>query len=115
LIAILDADKEGYLRNKIALLQAIGRAARNTEGRAILYADTITDSIKQTIYETNRRRQIQQQYNKTHNITPTTIYKEIKKSFVNYTDTSEELNKLANNQKNVLKYLEKELQQAKKA
>ena len=115
LIAILDADKEGYLRNKIALLQAIGRAARNTEGRAILYADTITDSIKQTIYETNRRRQIQQQYNKTHNITPTTIYKEIKKSFVNYTDTSEELNKLANNQKNVLKYLEKELQQAIKA
>jgi excinuclease ABC subunit B len=64
-------------------LQAIGRSARNIEGKAILYADNITDSIKNTISETNRRRQVQKQYNIEHNITPKTILKDVKDSFLN--------------------------------
>ncbi len=77
LVAILDADKEGFLRNRTSLVQTCGRAARNAEGRVILYADTETDSIRVAVEEMHRRRVIQEAYNRAHNITPTTIRKEI--------------------------------------
>ncbi|MBQ7466544.1 MAG: excinuclease ABC subunit UvrB [Clostridia bacterium] len=78
LVAILDADKEGFLRSEGALIQTIGRAARNAEGRVIMYGDVITGSMQRAIDETNRRRKIQQEYNKKHGITPKTIIKEVK-------------------------------------
>ncbi len=77
LVAILDADKEGFLRSETSLIQTIGRAARNSEGRVIMYADNMTGSMKRAIDETNRRRKIQTEYNKEHNITPKTIVKDI--------------------------------------
>lgn len=77
LIAILDADKEGFLRSTTSLIQTIGRAARNSEGRVIMYADRITDSMKLAISETNRRRSIQEEYNEKHGIIPTTIVKKV--------------------------------------
>lgn len=78
LVAILDADKEGFLRSSWALIQTIGRAARNADAKVIMYADNITDSMKVAIDETNRRRAIQSEYNKIHHITPTTIIKPVK-------------------------------------
>ncbi|HIP35848.1 MAG TPA: excinuclease ABC subunit UvrB [Crocinitomix sp.] len=81
LVAIIDADKEGFLRSERALVQTVGRAARNVNGMVIMYADKVTDSMQKTIDETNRRRAIQEQYNKTHNITPTQIIKSIKHNF----------------------------------
>lgn len=78
LVAILDADKEGFLRSETALIQTIGRAARNVNGRVILYADEMTPSLTKAVNETNRRRELQLEYNKKHNITPKTIAKEIK-------------------------------------
>jgi excinuclease ABC subunit B len=78
LVAILDADKEGFLRSETSLLQTIGRSARNVDARVILYADRITDSMQQAMNETQRRREIQSEYNDEHNITPTTIRKEIR-------------------------------------
>ncbi len=80
LVAILDADKEGFLRSETSLVQTIGRAARNAEGRVIMYADTITGSMKRAIDETNRRRKIQSEYNAAHGIVPKTIIKEVKNS-----------------------------------
>ena len=78
LVAILDADKEGFLRSETSLIQTVGRAARNSEGRVIMYADTITDSMHGAITETNRRRGIQMKYNEEHGITPTTIQKAVR-------------------------------------
>ena len=77
LVAILDADKEGFLRSETSLIQTIGRAARNAEGHVVMYADTMTDSMKAAIEETNRRRTVQQRYNEEHHITPTTIKKAV--------------------------------------
>ncbi len=87
LIAILDADKEGFLRSTTSLIQIIGRAARNVNGHVIMFADQVTDSMFRAVEETNRRRAIQEAYNKQHGITPKTIYKEIR----NTLDTFEEI------------------------
>ncbi|MDG2206458.1 MAG: excinuclease ABC subunit UvrB [Pirellulales bacterium] len=78
LVAILDADKEGFLRSETSLMQTIGRAARNTNAKVLLYADKMTDAMQKTIDETSRRRQLQEAYNKKHNITPETIRKEVR-------------------------------------
>ena len=80
LVAILDADKEGFLRSERSLIQTIGRAARNTDGKVIMYADELTESMDKAISETNRRRAIQEKYNEEHSITPTTIKKEIRET-----------------------------------
>jgi excinuclease ABC subunit B len=79
LVAILDADKEGFLRSQQALIQTVGRAARHADGRVIMYADRVTESMKQTINETNRRRKLQRQYNLRHGITPTGIVRSVEK------------------------------------
>ena len=89
LVAIMDADKQGFLRSERSLIQTIGRAARNANGHVIMYADTISDSMKIAIEETERRRKIQQNYNKEHNITPKTIIKEIREVVSNIKETEE--------------------------
>ncbi len=78
LVAILDADKEGFLRSETSLIQTVGRAARNSDGHVIMYADTVTQSMKAAIDETNRRRAAQEAYNEAHGITPTTIRKKVR-------------------------------------
>ena len=94
LVAILDADKEGFLRSEGALIQTIGRVARNANGRVIMFADTITDSMKRAMDETARRRKIQMEYNKEHNIVPKTIIKEIKNTLeISKKVTSEHIKK----------------------
>ena len=83
LIAIMDADKQGFLRSTRSLIQTIGRAARNSNGRVIMYADTISESMEYAIKETARRREIQEKYNKDNNIVPKTIIKEIREVITN--------------------------------
>ncbi len=89
LVAILDADKEGFLRSETSLIQAVGRAARNANGRVIMYADTMTDSMRKAINETNRRRNIQQEYNEEHGIVPKTIIKKVH-DIIHITKTEEQ-------------------------
>lgn len=114
LVAILDADKEGFLRSEGALIQTIGRAARNAESKVIMYGDTITASMKRAIDETNRRREIQQRYNKEHGIVPKTIIKDIKNTLL-ITSKVEEENKLSEKEKkDLIVKLEKELELAVK-
>lgn len=87
-VAVLDADKEGFLRSETSLVQTIGRAARNAEGRVIMYADTVTGSMQRAIDETNRRRQIQTQYNEEHGIVPKTIIKDVRGIIQTYAEES---------------------------
>ena len=106
LVAILDADKEGFLRSETSLVQTVGRAARNSEGRVIMYADTITGSMRVAIDETNRRREIQDAYNKEHGITPTTIQKSVRDLIT--TGTDEDIDALN------AKYMEKDVESMSK-
>ena len=110
LVAILDADKEGFLRSETSLVQTIGRTARNAEGKVIMYADRITDSMQRAIDETNRRREIQKAYNKQHNITPKTIVKAV--GDVIAAVTEEEETPTVNNAAMVLAKLEDEMRRA---
>ena len=116
LIAIMDADKQGFLRSDKSLIQTIGRAARNASGHVIMYADSISDSMNYAIKETERRRAIQQQYNQEHNITPKTIIKEIRELISNNQEIKEvKPEKLSKKEKeNMIQKLQREMQQAAK-
>lgn len=120
LIAILDADKEGFLRSEKSLIQTIGRAARNANGRVIMYGDVLTDSMKKAIDETNRRRAIQEEYNKEHNIIPKTIIKNVAEA-IHGKETKEATSKYLKKKKHSTKdkaeliaSLEKEMKEAAK-
>jgi excinuclease ABC subunit B len=109
LVTILDADKEGFLRSERSLIQTIGRAARNSNGRVIMYADKITDSMQKALDETERRRTIQQEYNEKHGVTPTTIQKEIR-DVIRATHAAEEAGVYEGEQTNVSKLSKPERQ-----
>ena len=114
LVAILDADKQGFLRSERSLIQTIGRAARNANGKVIMYADEISDSMNIAIKETERRRKIQEKYNEEHNIVPKTIIKEIRDVISNIGNNKEET-KLSNKEKEqMMVKIEKEMQEAAK-
>ncbi len=104
LVAILDADKEGFLRSQTSLIQVIGRAARHQDGRVIMYADKITDSMKAAIDETRRRRKIQDDFNKEHGIVPTSIVKEIKDQLDKFKNNEDE--KLDEKEQDLIKQAE---------
>ncbi len=123
LIAILDADKEGFLRSETSLIQTIGRAARNEHGKVIMYADNMTASMEKAIIETYRRRKIQDDYNKEHNIVPKTIYKDLQDSLTLIEDVKEEsgvvdmtsLSDMSNLEKRkLISNLEKQMKEAAK-
>ena len=117
LIAILSADSEGFLRSTRSLIQIIGRAARNDHGKVIMYADKITDSMNEAITETNRRRKVQMEYNKEHNIVPKTIIKAISEplKFMDKTSKKKNAGKLTRGEiEKEIKSLEKEMRQAAK-
>lgn len=114
LVAILDADKEGFLRSEGALIQTIGRAARNAEAKVIMYGDTITDSMKRAIDETNRRREIQKRYNKERNIVPKTIVKDIHNTIKVSSKITESQKIGEKEKKQLVEKLEKELEAAVK-
>ena len=114
LVAILEADKEGYLRSRRSLIQTMGRAARNVEGSVILYADRMTDSMKEAITEVESRRKIQEQYNKENGINPKSIKRKIDAALVDYElEKEEEVKKVAKNYKNI-KEIEKEVKKLEK-
>ena len=117
LVAILDADKEGFLRSETSLIQTIGRAARNAEGRVILYADTITPSMRAAMDETERRREIQQRYNREHGIVPKTIVKSVRELLEISQDASESYRRdgvkmTASERKKEIERLEKQMREA---
>ena len=116
LIAIMDADKQGFLRSTRSLIQTIGRCARNSNGKVIMYADTISDSMQEAITETKRRREIQEKYNKEHNIIPKTIIKEISELISNKIETKDtKKNKLSKKEKeDMIDRLKKEMNDAAK-
>ena len=115
LVAILDADKQGFLRSERSLIQTIGRAARNANGKVIMYADTISESMDKAIKETNRRRKIQEEYNTKHNIIPKTIIKEIREVVTNNKDIEKEQTKLSKKDKQKLMIdIEREMKEAAK-
>ncbi len=115
LVAILDADKQGFLRSERSLIQTIGRAARNAHGRVIMYADTISESMDKAIKETNRRREIQEKYNQKHNIVPTTIVKDIKEVVTNNKQIENQTAKMTKeNKQKLLIEIEKEMKEAAK-
>lgn len=114
LVAILDADKEGFLRSEGALIQTIGRAARNAEAKVVMYGDSITDSMKRAIDETNRRREIQKRYNKEHNIVPKTIVKDIHNTIKVSSKITESQKIGEKEKKQLVEKLEKELEAAVK-
>lgn len=115
LIAIMDADKQGFLRSDRSLIQTIGRAARNANGRVIMYADTISDSMDKAIKETERRRKIQEEYNKEHNIVPKTIIKEIREVVTNTSETeSKEIKMTKQDKQKLIIKIEKEMKEAAK-
>ena len=105
-VAILDADKEGFLRSETSLIQTIGRAARNSEGKVIMYADEITDSMRRAIDETKRRRDAQNRYNEEHGIVPKTIIKDIKNTL--------EISKKVEDAKDGIKDINKEIERLRR-
>jgi len=116
LICILDADKQGFLRSDRSLIQTIGRCARNSKGHVIMYADTVSDAMNKAIKETSRRREIQEEYNKEHNITPITIIKEIKEVVTNAVESKAEKPKMSKKEKeSIIMTLEEEMKNAAKS
>ena len=114
LVAIMDADKQGFLRSERSLIQTIGRAARNANGHVIMYADTISESMEKAIKETERRRKIQEEYNKEHDITPKTIIKEIREVVTNQQEEQKEIKMSKQDKQNLIVKIETEMKEAAK-